>query len=149
MNYVIGGTLATFIGSSVLTHLIDGTIGIIYSSALFARHGTESNKVIQNIRIQIEELDIKIKLELVQKLLETLEKNDINDILEEGLIELMIKIKSTVEWIDYEIERHLRKWFAGYRSINIDDKLNDLRHLVKILDGRINLLMVSGNKKIN
>ena len=94
MNYVIGGTLATFIGSSVLTHLIDGTIGIIYSGALFARHGTESNKVIQKIRIQIEELDIKIKLELVQKLLETLEKNDINDILEEGLIELMIKIKS-------------------------------------------------------
>jgi len=143
--YIIGGTLATLIGSNIIHTVAEGIIYSIYSSASFLRRGTESNKMITAIRLRIEEMDIPIKLKLVQKLLETLPKTDTNSILEEGLVEIMFKIKSLLEWIDYEITRHNAKWFVGYRSIAVDDKLDELAHLVKVLDGRIGLLMAGRN----
>jgi hypothetical protein len=145
--YIIGGTVATLVGSNVMHTLSEGIVYTIYSSANFLRHGTESNKMITSIRLKIEEMDIPIKLKLVQKLLDTLPKTDTNSILEEGLIDIMFKIKSLLEWIEYEISKHSAKWFAGYRGISVDDKLDELSHLVKVLDGRIVLLMNSSNIK--
>jgi hypothetical protein len=68
-----------------------------------------------------------------------------NNIPEEGLIEIMFKIKSLLEWVNYEMDKHNYKWFASYRSVSMDSKLDDLEHLLKILDGRINLMMNSKN----
>ena len=145
LHYVVGGTVITLIGSNVVNTLINGTIALVFSSASFLHRGTESNKMINKIRLQIEEMDIPIKLKLVQKLLDTLPKNDKNDILEDGLVDIMFKIKSLLEWITYEIDKHNQKWFASYRSVDLDSKLMELEHLVKILDGRINLMMNSSN----
>ena len=140
--YIIGGTIATLISSNIVNTLIEGIIYTICSSASFLRRGTESNKMIAAIRLRIEEMDIPIKLKLIQKLLETLPKTETNAILEEGLVDIMFKVKSLIEWIDYEIDKHNAKWFAGYRSIMVDSKLDELAHLVRVLDGRISLLMV-------
>lgn len=146
LNYVVGGTVVTLIGSNVLNTLINGTIALVCSSASFLHRGTETNKVIQNIRLRIEEMDIPIKLKLVQKLLDTLPKTDTNDILEDGLVDIMFKIKSLLEWIEYEIDKHNHKWFASYRGLDVSTKLDNLEHLVKVLDGRIHLLMNSRNE---
>ena len=143
LNYVVGGTVVTLIGSNIVNTLVHGTIAILCSSASFIHRGTESNKMIEKIRLRIEEMDIPIKLKLVKKLLDTLPRNETNDILEEGLVDIMFKIKSLLEWINYEIDKHNHKWFASYRSVSMDSKLDDLEHLLKILDGRINLLMNS------
>lgn len=148
LPYIIGGTLATLIGSNIVKNLTEGIICTICSSASFLRSGTESNKMLIAIRLQIEEMDIPIKLKLVQKLLETLPKTETNTILEDGLIEIMFKIKSLLEWIEYEIDKHNAKWFASYRSISIDGKLEELSHFIKVLDGRIGLLMV-GRPSVN
>jgi hypothetical protein len=145
LNYVVGGTVITLIGSNIANTLVHGTIALLCSSASFLHRGTESNKMIEKIRLRVEEMDIPIKLKLVQKLLDTLPHNDTNNILEEGLIEIMFKIKSLLEWVNYEIDKHNQKWFASYRSISMDSKLDDLEHLLKILDGRINLMMNSKN----
>jgi hypothetical protein len=145
LNYVVGGTVITLIGSNIANTLVHGTIALLCSSASFLHRGTESNKMIEKIRLRVEEMDIPIKLKLVQKLLDTLPHNDTNNILEEGLIEIMFKIKSLLEWVNYEIDKHNQKWFASYRSVSMDSKLNDLEHLLKILDGRINLMMNSKN----
>jgi hypothetical protein len=145
LNYVVGGTVITLIGSNIANTLVHGTIALLCSSASFLHRGTESNKMIEKIRLRVEEMDIPIKLKLVQKLLDTLPHNDTNNILEEGLIEIMFKIKSLLEWVNYEIDKHNQKWFASYRSVSIDSKLDDLEHLLKILDGRINLMMNSKN----
>jgi hypothetical protein len=99
--------------------------------------------MINTIRQRIEEMDIPIKLKLVQKLLETLPKTDTNSILEDGLVEIMFKIKSLLEWIEYEINKHNAKWFSGYRNIAVDSKLDELAHLIRVLDCRIGLLMIS------
>ena len=91
-------------------------------------------------------MDIAIKLEIIQNKLTSQcgmdkdkenEKNKSVQIL--GLLELIFKIKSIMENINYEIEKHNNKWFSSYRSVNISNKLNDLRHYVKILDNRIQL----------
>lgn len=145
LPYIIGGTLATLIGSNILHTLSEGIIYTICSSASFLRLGTESNKMINTIRQRIEEMDIPIKLKLVQTLLETSPKTETNSILEEGLVEIMFKIKSLLEWIEYEINKHNAKWFSGYRNIAVDGKLDELAHLIRVLDGRIGLLMVSRN----
>ena len=62
---------------------------------------------------------------------------------EDGLVEIMFKIKSLLEWIEYEINKHNAKWFSNYRNIAVDNKMNELAHLAKVLDGRIGLLMLS------
>ena len=138
---MIGGTIVTLISSNLVNSLVSSTIELLGNGASFIRHGTESNKKIQKLRNQIEEMDIKIKLELVKTMLETLPKNDINTIIENGLIDLISKIKSIVEWIDFEIDKHSIKWFSSYRSLSIDEKLDQLQHYVKILDSRIHLLL--------
>ena len=142
LPYIIGGTLATLISSNIVHTLSEGIINTIFSSASFLRRGTESNKMINTIRQRIEEMDIPIKLKLVQKLLETLPKTETNSILEDGLVEIMFKIKSLLEWIEYEINKHNTKWFSGYRNIAVNSKLDELAHLIRVLDGRIGLLMV-------
>jgi len=141
LHYIVGGTFATLIGTNLLHDLLSGTLGIMYSSTSFVRHGSESNKVIDKVRKDIEKMDITIKLELVGTLMVKLQKNDITKIIENGLVDLMFKIKSVIDWIDYEIAKHKQKWFSGYRSINFEDKIEELQNLVVILDGRITLLM--------
>lgn len=141
LHYVVGGTFATLIGTNLLHDLVVGTLGIMYSSTSFVRHGSESNKIIDKVRKDIAKLDITIKLELVKTLMNNLPINDITKVIENGLVELMFKIKSVIDWIDYEIAKHQEKWFSGYRAINFEDKIDELRDLVIILDGRITLLM--------
>lgn len=161
IHYVVGGTMITMIGSNLLNTIISSTVNILYSSANFVKNGTEANKIIKDIRDQIDVLDIPIKLKLVQTLLNqienkhkkltdtsatatttTTESNDaISDILKDGLLELVYKIKSIIEHIDFEINKHNQKWFASYRSISINDNIKELENLIKILDGRIKLLL--------
>jgi hypothetical protein len=146
LHYVVGGTLLTYISTNVLNTLAGSTIDTLYSSVSFVKNGTECNKVIDKVRKEIEKLDIKVKLELVKTLMDKLPQNDITKVIENGLIELMFEIKSVVDWIDYEIAKHQQKYLSGYRSINFEDKLDELRNLIFILDGRINLLMNVSNK---
>jgi hypothetical protein len=144
LHYVVGGTLLTYITTNILNSLILSTVDTMYSGVSFVRHGTESNKAIMNIRKEIVKLDIKVKLELVKTLMDSLPVNDITKVIENGLIELMYNIKTVVDWIDYAILKHQEKWFSGYRSISFDDKIEELKNLIFILDGRINLLMNVG-----
>lgn len=143
LHYVVGGTVVTMIGSHLLNSIVYGTVDILYNSASFAKNGTDSNKMINQIRKQLEMLDIPIKLQLVASLMSKAPDNDITKILENGLVELTFKIKTLLETIDYEISKHNSKWFSGYRGISVDDKLTELEALIKILDGRITLLMNS------
>lgn len=141
LHYVVGGTIITYIGTNILNSLIVGTLDTLYSGVSFVKNGTETNKIIDKVRKDIAKLDITIKLELVKKLMEELPENDITKIIENGLVELMFKIKSVIDWIDYEINKHQQKWFSGYRSINFEDKIDELKNLITILDGRITLLL--------
>ncbi len=159
IHYVVGGTMITMIGSNLLNTIISSTVNILYSSANFVKNGTEANKIIKDIRDQIDVLDIPIKLKLVQTLLNQIENkhkkltdtsatttatesnDEISDIVKDGLLELVYKIKSIIEHIDFEINKHNQKWFASYRSISINDNIKELENLIKILDGRIKLLL--------
>ena len=144
MNYVIGGTIATIISSNIVNNIITNLITTIYGGTLFLRYGRDNNSMIEKYKNEIEEMDIAIKLEIIYNKLSSqygndkdCEKNKTVQIL--GLLELIFKIKSIMENINYEIEKHDNKWFSNYRSVNIANKLNDLRHYVKILDNRIQL----------
>ena len=169
MQYVVGGTVLTYVGTTVLNSLVSGVLETLYSSASFVKNGTDSNKIIQQVKMDMDILDIPLKLQLVKTLIDKsnlaseqnneqheqsamkqstmkqshLNKNtdDIKLIIENGLVDLICKIKSTLEWIDFEIIKHKEKWFSGYRSISFDNKIKELQNLITILDNRIALLM--------
>lgn len=67
--------------------------------------------------------------------------NDIIKIIINGISELTDKIKSVIAYIDSETANHNQKWFAGYRAINFESKIEELKKLIAILDGRIILLL--------
>ena len=147
INYIIGGTLLTFTGTNIINSIVLGTLNTIYSNMIFVKSGYEPNKIINNIKTEISKLDIKLKLDLINTLIEKIPTNDINKLIENGLHELISNIKQTIEWIDNEIIQHNTKWFSGYRDINIDYKLNELKNLTLILDGRL-LLLLNMNKVV-
>ena len=67
--------------------------------------------------------------------------NDIIKIIINGISELTDNIKSVIAYIDSETANHNQKWFAGYRAINFESKIEELKKLIAILDGRIILLL--------
>ncbi len=141
MNYVVGGTLLTFAGTNIINNIVISTLHTLYSSVIFVTYGSESNVIINKIKTDIEKLDIKLKLDLVNKLTNKLLDNDIHKIIVDGVVDVISNIKSNIEIIDCEIVKHNEKWFSGYRSINFEDKLDNLKKLSYILDGRIALLL--------
>ena len=141
LNFVVGGTLLTFAGTNIVNSIVTGTLNTIYSSLLFFKNGTETDTIINKIRKKIDKLDIKIKLDLVNILIVKLPINDINRVIEEGLVELILKIKTLIELIECEISDHKNKWLSGYRGISVDTNYENLINLMSILDGRIALLM--------
>ena len=149
MNYIIGGTLATVAGTHIIHNLVVGTLQTIYSSVLFVKNGNEPDLMIKKIKKEIEKLDIKVKLDLVNTLIIKVPSNDINKIIENGLTTLIFNIKTLIELIDYEIMKHNNKWFASYRTVNFDEHLDTLKNYISILDGRINLLINNNNTNIN
>lgn len=144
MNYLIGGAMATIISTNLLNNIITSVINTLYETTLFIRKGSCNNAVIEKYKKEIEEMDIAVKLQIIQNKLFSngnLEKNETLKIL--GLLELMFKIKSVIDSINYEIDKHNNKWFASYRYVNINSKIAELRHLIKILDCRIQLYTLS------
>ena len=142
MHYVISGTVATMIGSNILHMIIGSTVDSIYNSLSFIKNGTESNTDIIKIKKELQSLDITIKLKMIQNLLTTIPESEISKIIEDGLGDIIYKIKNLVDLIDIDIDKHKRKWFNSYRSIDLSEKMDELKVLVKILDSRCTMLMI-------
>ena len=149
IHYVVGGTFLTFLSSNIVNTIITGTLDTVYSGISFAKNGSNCNKIIEKVKKDLDHMDIKIKIELANTLIKKyttpdihdIPANDIAKIIINGIIELITKINSIIEWIDLETIKHSQKWLSGYRSIALEDKINELQNLVSILDGRILLLM--------
>ncbi len=146
IHYVISGTVATMIGSNILHMIIGSTVDSIYNSLSFIKNGTESNKDIIKIKKELQSLDITVKLKMIQSLLTTIPESDISKIIEDGLGDIIYKIKNLVDLIDLDIDKHKRKWLNSYRSIDLTDRMNELQVLVKILDSRCTMLMILQKK---
>jgi len=158
ISYFVGGTLLTYVSSNILNTLVVSTLDTLYTSASFVKNGSNCNKIIEKVRTELAQMDITLKLELIKTLMDTYEKSENGDkgdkgnssetpeksiftVIVTGLVELITKIKSAIDWIEFEIDKHIQKWFSGYRSINFEDKITELKQLITILDGRILLLM--------
>ena len=97
MNYVVGGTLLTFAGTNIINNIVISTLHTLYSSVIFVTYGSESNVIINKIKTDIEKLDIKLKLDLVNKLTIKLLDNDIHKIIVDGVVDIISNIKSNID----------------------------------------------------
>ena len=123
MNFFVGSTLLIYLTNNILNSIALNTAGCFYNSLVFVKKGAESYKIIEYTKTQISKLDIKVKLELVSALMDNLPENKITKTIENGLIELIFKINSIINWIDYEIIKHQEKWFSSYRKLSFDEKI--------------------------
>ena len=140
-HYVIGGGIATVLGTNVINTVVSTTVNTVFSTLSFAKNGTESNKMIIDIKQRIELLDIPNKLEVLNTMMSHQGKTDVQLALEHGINDIIKKINNIMEIIDKEINYHNSKWFSGYRSINLDEQIKELEILTKIIDTRINHLL--------
>ena len=153
MNYVIGGTLATIAGTNIINTLVCGTIGTIYNSIVFIKNGNDIDANINSIKRNIDTLDINIKIETLKSIMATYDSNHINVGRETNINKdlhnkmtdsnntLIDQINEKMSCIYSAIESHNSKWFRGYRVLNLNEQFEELKGLVCILNGRIQLVI--------
>ena len=140
-HYVIGGGVATVLGTNIINTVASTTVSTVLNTLSFAKNGTESNKMIIDIKQRIELFDIPNKIEVLKTMMSHEGKTDVQLALEHGLDEIIKKINFIMEEVENEIKYHNSKWFSGYRSINLDDYIKELEILSKIIDSRISHLL--------
>ncbi len=90
----------------------------------------------------IEDNDLEFKINLVRNILISL-KNEVesesNQLLLEGLKNIIEKIETAINDANKKIEDHKLKWFNSWRGLNIDKNINDLSKYSAILNERIRL----------
>jgi len=87
-------------------------------------------------RIQIEELDIEFKLNIVNN---WIKKDDNSSEIKNGIGESCIKISNILDEINKEISYHNTKYFASYRTLDLSILIDKLKHQCTILNSRISL----------
>jgi len=95
----------------------------------------------------IRELDIKQRLETIEKVCTSLCEYDDKANIVEGCLEsihhVILEIKADLKNINAKLAKHKRKFFNNYRSVNVKKYLHSLKIHSALLDRRYNLLINS------
>lgn len=134
--------LAIRITGAMLYNLIQSSIS---NSILLIKYIGETSKncnKTEKLYICIEDNDLEFKINLVRNILISL-KNEVeseaNQLLLEGLKNIVEKIETAINDAHKKIEEHKLKWFNSWRGLNIDKNINDLGKYSAILNERIRL----------
>lgn len=134
--------LAIRITGAMLYNLIQSSIS---NSILLIKYIGEASKncdKTEKLYRCIEDNDLEFKINLVRNILISL-KNEVesesNQLLLEGLKNIVEKIETSINDANKKIEEHKLKWFNSWRGLNIDKNINDLSKYSAILNERIRL----------
>jgi len=94
------------------------------------------------IRSVLEELDIAVHLEVIEALIKEIPNNSSEavKICLKNIEQVLNKIQELIININNETAYHNTKWFAHWRTCNLDGQLDALKKQKSILDQRIDLL---------
>jgi len=98
-----------------------------------------SNPHLKMYKNEIELLDIEFKLKIIQNWLEENKKNtdaEFNNYKDE-VANLCIKISNNLDAINKKISYHNTKWFSSWRTLDLDDQIDNLKNSTTILNNRI------------
>tara|TARA_B110000211_G_C13933071_1_gene488043 strand:- start:79 stop:531 length:453 start_codon:yes stop_codon:yes gene_type:complete len=136
--YVAGQLITMTIGKHLLSKAINDSTTNIYSSLSSIYYYSKG------IEKLIKELDIENKLKTIETTCTTLDESamksrSIENCLE-AIHEIILNIKCDLNIINKKLARHKKKYFNGWRSLNIKKYISDLEFHCGILDKRYNLL---------
>lgn len=146
-NY-IGAT--TIIKSNLIygtTHLLGNVISVSLSGLnnIYNLLTTNSNTIINKYKKDLVDMDIDLKLKLIDN---WLIKIDINFIKKDTNMNLMYNkitdscnnISTLIQLINQKIVYHNTKWFNYWRSLDLEDDINSLKKEIAILNNRLILI---------
>ena len=145
LNLLIGAGVASIFGTSIITQTVNASINTTYGLLSYLTYGTTTNETIKHIKRRIEILDIVVKLKLAENiinipvekktLVQTTLETDINDIIQ--------NINILLNQINTKISEHALKWFNSYRTLQVNDDLEELETKCTLLDKRLKLIIDS------
>ena len=136
--YIAGQIITMTIGRHLVSKAINDSSTTIYTSLKSIYYYSKDADQI------IKELDIKNKLKTIECACDVLnESKDISKGIEgclESIHDIILHIKCDLKIINAKLAKHHKKYFNGWRSLNIKRHINDLKSHCDILDKRYSLL---------
>ena len=136
--YVAGQIITMTIGRHLMSKAINDSNTNIYSSLSSIYYYSK------NVERLLKELDIENKLRTVETTCSTLSESKMNsrgiESCLESLHEIILNIKCDLNIINKKLAKHKKKYFNGWRSLNIK------KHMI-ILDKRLDLFFKVYNIK--
>ncbi len=133
------GVVSLVIGQRLLTETISTTTHGIYTIL-----GRPAFNMYSLDKI-INQLDLTYKLKSIEAVLEEICIDNIDSnalkIIIESVHEMIKLIHDDLHKIEKIILEHGKKWFSGYRSIDMETQVIDLRLHTQLLDTRYDLLL--------
>ena len=90
------------------------------------------------------ELDLDVRLAVINSLIKNIKKEHSNDTVKiclKSLYDVITKINKITHEIDGIIEQHKEKYFSGWRQIDVDSEIDEIRKQSDLLDNRFSLLI--------
>jgi hypothetical protein len=136
--YFAGQLLTATIGRQLLTKaIVSSSSGIYGSVSSIYMYSKDINNI-------LEEIDIKNKVKTIESVCEILHDqyldNKVIDQALEAIHDIILKIRYDLKSINKKLAKHQRKYFNGWRKLNIKSLIQDLRFHTGILDKRYELL---------
>jgi len=132
--------ISALIGRQILSQAISDASYSIYTNIQdIFYYSTDVDKVLRD-------LDVGAKVKMYEEMTKTIESNSdkshkIMEMSLESIHDMIIKIREDLKKINARIEKHKKKYFANWRSVNCKKELGDLISHCNILDTRFNYLV--------
>ena len=127
------------IGGKIFSNIINDTsnkVVNIVETAIIHNH--------TDVHELFTELDLDVRLAVINSLIKDIKKEHSNDTIKiclKSLYDVITKINKITHEIDGIIEQHKEKYFSGWRQIDVDSQIDEIRKQSDLLDNRFSLLI--------
>lgn len=141
-------TATAVVTSDILSKTIHYTIDSMTNTLIYMSQSNE-NTSIHKYHNELVSLDIEFKLKSIQAWIQELDKDNkklsetYNTIIN-GVKDVCLEMNKEIQSINEKIQYHQTKWFHSYRTLMIDDEINRIKQLNKILNERLCLFILKG-----
>lgn len=140
MNTLVGISVAGILGTNLVSRLSNTVLQGGMDLLIFIKSGSHSDTIIKTTNEQIEEMDLFVKIKILEKIIKKVEKTEKEIYLIEGIEDIILKCICLINEIKTEIELHNNKLFHRYRSFDVSSSLYELNKYNIILKNRIEMI---------
>jgi hypothetical protein len=135
--------LSSAVGTTLLSNHLYTTLTSIYGFIDYLRaNEKDTHTDIKSLLNEIKIMDLEVKIHMITLVLSKKQMNESNEVetlFIKSLEDLLKEIEANTSKIHRTIEEHKLKWFQSWRGLYIDQEVQELKRLNKILEGRITL----------